>query len=68
MSIYIFGGSYLLMRFDGPIDFDLVVTEITDLLEHGSHEGRAELLGVGGSNNFPLLIKQALPTSLVVVE
>lgn len=56
------------MRFDGPIDFDLVVTEITDLLEHGSHEGRAELLGVGGSNNFPLLIKQALPTSLVVVE
>ncbi len=55
------------MGFHGPVVLDLGVTEITDLLEHGSHEGGAELLG-DGSDLVPLLVNQVLPTPRVVVE
>ncbi len=61
------GGSHLLMGFHWPVVFDLGVTEIADLLEHGSHEGGAKLLGAGGYL-VPLLVNQVLPNPSVVVE
>ncbi len=50
-----------------PVVFDLGVTEITDLLQHGPHESGTKLLGYGESL-LTVFISDILPTPCVVVE
>ncbi len=54
------------MGFHGPV-FDLGVTEVTDLFEHGFHEGGAELMGADG-DFVPMLLIRVLSTPCVIVE
>ena len=58
---------HLLVRLHGPVGFDGWVTEVTDFIEHGSHESGAKSLSVG-QNSLTLLISCILPTTSVVVE
>lgn len=58
------------MRFDGPVLFDVWVTEIAHFLQHGLHEGGTKLLNVG---DHPLpavdIVRECiLPSSCVIVE
>ena len=55
------------MGFLRPVVFDFGVTEIADLLEHGSHKRRAELMS-DGDHLLPLLINQVLSNPRIIVE